>query len=66
MPKLFLTILPVLFVTSVFGQKMNSIKYTHDHLYFHEYGTGEPVIILPGGPGANYQQMQDSKLTKAP
>ena len=59
MKQLFLFILQVLIATSVFGQKMDSIKYAHGYLYFHEYGTGEPIIVLTGGPGANYQQMEE-------
>lgn len=37
---------------------MDSIPYAHGHLYYHTYGTGEPVIVLSGGPGASYQQQE--------
>lgn len=41
------------------GQKLDSIKYKHGYLYYHEYGTGEPVILLSGGPGGSYRQEED-------
>lgn len=59
MKSLFLFLLQFSIATSVFGQKMDSIKYVNGYLYFHEYGVGDPVIILSGGPGANYQQLEE-------
>ena len=59
MKTLFVFTLLALLTSCVFGQKIDSIKYAYGHLYFHEYGTGEPVVILTGGPGANYQQMEE-------
>jgi pimeloyl-ACP methyl ester carboxylesterase len=49
----------------MFGQKSDSIKYENGYLHFHEYGAGEPVIILTGGPGANYQQLEEVGVTLA-
>lgn len=50
------------FVTA-FGQKIDSIKYSNGFLYFHEYGKGTPIILLTGGPGANYQQLAEVAVT---
>ncbi len=50
---------------SVLGQRMDSIKYTHGYLYYHVYGSGEPVVILAGGPGVNYQQLEEVGLALA-
>lgn len=58
MKLLLLFVLQFSFV-SVCGQKIDSISYSNGYLYFHEYGVGDPVIILSGGPGANYQQMEE-------
>src|SRR5450631_2966855 len=44
---------------SVFGQKLDSIKYANGYLYYHEYGKGRPVIVLAGGPGISCEQMED-------
>src|SRR5688572_9214459 len=41
------------------AQKMDSIKYEHGYLYFHEYGKGEPIILLTGGPGAGHLQLEE-------
>ncbi len=47
-------------VAGSYGQKTDSIKYANGYLYFHEYGSvGEPVIVLTGGPGAGYQQLEE-------
>lgn len=40
------------------AQTMDSIRYPYGHLYYHSYGKGEPVIILAGGPGVSYLQME--------
>ena len=47
------------FLSATFAQKTDSIKHSNGYLFFHEYGTGEPYILLSGGPGANYQQLED-------
>jgi proline iminopeptidase len=59
MKKPFVFLALMLMVTFVYGQKTDSIKYNHGYLYFHEYGAGEPIVILTGGPGANYQQLEE-------
>jgi len=51
------------FFACVSGQITDSIRYSNGHLYFHKYGTGEPVILLTGGPGASYQQLEDVAVT---
>ncbi len=58
---LFLTLL--LCVSSLTAQKTDSIPYANGHLYFHEYGSGEPIVLLTGGPGANYQQLLHVAVT---
>jgi pimeloyl-ACP methyl ester carboxylesterase len=59
----FLIILQLLIFARLFGQKTDSIKYPNGYLYFHEFGTGEPIVLLTGGPGANYQQLKDVAIT---
>lgn len=46
-------------LTSSFGQKLDSIKYVNGYLYYHNYGSGEPIILLSGGPGASWQQEEE-------
>lgn len=41
------------------GQRMDSIKFDKGFLYYHEYGKGEPLILLTGGPGSSYQQLEE-------
>ena len=41
------------------GQKLDSIKYDYGYLYYHEYGSGEPIILLSGGPGGSYMQVEE-------
>ena len=62
MRQTFLLILLLNFLPA-FGQKIDSIKYSNGFLYFHEYGQGKPIILLTGGPGANYQQLADVAVT---
>ena len=38
---------------------MDSIRYSNGYLFFHEYGRGEAIVLLTGGPGAGYQQLED-------
>lgn len=60
MKHLFILIITTAILTSpAKGQKLDSIKYKHGYLYYHEYGTGEPVILLSGGPGGSYQQEEE-------
>jgi proline iminopeptidase len=44
-------------VASGFTQKIDSIKYRNGFLYFHEYGKGDAIILLTGGPGNNCSQL---------
>ncbi len=41
-----------------FSQQMDSVRYENGYLYFHSYGQGDPVILLTGGPGASYLQLE--------
>lgn len=40
------------------SQKLDSVNYSYGYLYYHEYGSREPVIILSGGPGGSYLQQE--------
>src|SRR5688572_4540820 len=51
----FLSSLP--FILS--AQKLDSIKYNYGYLYYHEYGVGEPIIVLSGGPGGSHLQQEE-------
>src|SRR6185369_10675219 len=55
---ILLTLSIVLFINS-FGQKLDSIKYANGYLYYHDYGKGEPIILLSGGPGVSCNQEQE-------
>jgi pimeloyl-ACP methyl ester carboxylesterase len=44
---------------SGYAQKIDSIKYSNGFLYYHEYGKGEAIILLTGGPGNNCSQLAD-------
>ncbi len=44
---------------STFAQKIDSVKYGNGFLFYHEYGKGEPIILLAGGPGNNCLQLAD-------
>ncbi len=41
------------------AQKTDSIKYDNGFLYYHDYGQGEPIILLSGGPGNNCSQLSE-------
>jgi pimeloyl-ACP methyl ester carboxylesterase len=43
----------------VFAQKTDSIKFSNGFLYYHEYGKGETIVLLTGGPGNNCSQLVD-------
>jgi proline iminopeptidase len=47
---------------TVLGQKADSIKYENGYLHFTEYGKGEPILILAGGPGVNCAEQLDVAL----
>lgn len=44
---------------SSFAQKIDSIKYSNGFLFYHEYGKGETIVLLTGGPGNNCAQLAD-------
>jgi proline iminopeptidase len=48
------------------AQKTDSIKYSNGFLYYHEYGKGETIVLLTGGPGNNCSQLADmaTRLSK--
>ena len=46
-------------VSNLTAQKINSIKYDNGFLYYHDYGQGEPIILLSGGPGNNCSQLSE-------
>jgi proline iminopeptidase len=48
-----------LFAEPSFAQKIDSIKYRNGFLFYHEYGKGETIILLTGGPGNNSSQLAD-------
>ena len=54
-----------LFAEPSFAQKIDSIKYRNGFLFYHDYGKGETIILLTGGPGNNCSQLADmaSKLS---
>src|SRR5436190_617782 len=54
-----LTLAYLFILTSSFGQKLDSIKYANGYLYYHDYGKGEPIILLSGGPGVSCLQEQE-------
>jgi proline iminopeptidase len=59
MKKYILLILSVFALIDSFGQKTDSIKYANGYLYYHDYGSGEPIVLLSGGPGASWQQEEE-------
>ncbi len=50
-----------------FAQKIDSIKYNNGFLFYHEYGKGETIVLLTGGPGNNCSQLADmaAKLSES-
>ena len=55
-------LLQIFLVGCCFGQRTDSIKHANGYLYFHEYGQGEPIVLLNGGPGASYLQLEEVAL----
>jgi len=51
--------LQFLFFSLSNAQKIDSIRYSNGYLFFHEYGRGEAIVLLTGGPGGGYQQLED-------
>lgn len=59
MKKITLITLSLFGLIHSFAQTLDSIKYAYGYLYYHEYGKGEPVILLSGGPGVSCNQEQE-------
>lgn len=59
---LFLSLLGLISFRT-YGQKIDSLRYANGCLYYHEYGTGEPLLLLTGGPGSSYQQLEEVAVT---
>jgi proline iminopeptidase len=47
------------FAGDLAAQRTDSIKYDYGFLYYHDYGKGEPIILLSGGPGNNCSQLSE-------
>jgi pimeloyl-ACP methyl ester carboxylesterase len=58
MKKKLSSILLLLVLGNVYGQKLDSIAYDYGHLFYHSYGSGETIIMLAGGPGNNALQLE--------
>lgn len=41
------------------AQKTESVKNDNGLLYYHDYGKGEPIILLSGGPGNSCSQLAE-------
>ena len=41
------------------AQRVDSLKYRNGFLFYHEYGKGEAIILLTGGPGNSCSQLAD-------
>lgn len=48
--------------TTLPAQQLDSIKYENGYLFVHVYGKGEPVILLSGGPGNSYKQVEQTAI----
>lgn len=56
--KRFLFILSFsLYAISAPAQQTDSVKYKNGFLYYHEFGKGDPIVLLAGGPGNNCSQL---------
>lgn len=62
MKKYISTILFLTFLSTTFGQQLDSIKYEYGRLYYHSYGKGETIVMLSGGPGNNALQLESVAL----
>lgn len=58
MRKFFVLLLSFLSIT-VYAQKTDSLVLKDAVLYYYTYGTGQPVLILSGGPGVSALQEDD-------
>ena len=57
---LLFTAFSLLFTSYCNAQIADSIKYENGFLHYHEYGSSNlpPIIILTGGPGNSYNQLE--------
>lgn len=49
---------------STIAQQMDSVEYDYGVIYFHTYGNqnAKPIIILTGGPGNDYRQLEEMAI----
>ena len=59
MRKYILISVTVFLLNNCKAQQLDSIKYAYGYIYYHDYGKGQPVIILSGGPGVSCEQEQE-------
>jgi proline iminopeptidase len=57
--KEYLIFITLFLALQVEAQKADSIKVKNATLYYYTYGSGEPIIILSGGPGIASHQEDD-------
>lgn len=63
----FLVVVILLFVAFYStAQKTDYVKNDNGLLYYHDYGKGEPIILLSGGPGNSSSQLAEmaSRLSR--
>jgi len=66
MPRRFILFaILILTASPLTAQRLDSVKYAHGYLYYHDYGKGEPLILLSGGPGNNCSQLSEMAETLA-
>ena len=65
---LLFTAFLLLFISYCNAQIADSIKYENGFLHYHEYGSKNlpPIIILTGGPGNSYNQLEGLAETISP
>jgi proline iminopeptidase len=56
--KLYGTLFIGFFSFAVLGQQLDFVSHVNGKLYYHQYGKGEVVILLSGGPGSSYRQVE--------
>ena len=63
--KFLFIVLTLILCGNSIAQQADSLKYDHGFLYYHEYGSkSQPaVIILTGGPGNHYDQLEEMAIT---
>ncbi|MEO7487288.1 MAG: alpha/beta hydrolase, partial [Ferruginibacter sp.] len=59
MQKYLFIVVTAFVLTNCYAQQLDSIKYANGYIYYHDYGKGEPVIILSGGPGVSCDQERE-------